>query len=89
MGVLQYSLSKHGKVVLITIGGRLDAETAPNFNKKLSGEISKESYKIVINMENLSYIASAGLGVLISVNETVKKKGGDIKISSMNESGSK
>ncbi len=85
MSVFQYSSSKHGNVTLIRVGGSLDAETAPKFNKKLQGEITKGALKIVWNMENLDYIASAGLGVLISANEALLKKGGEIRLSSMND----
>ncbi|HOW81681.1 MAG TPA: STAS domain-containing protein [Spirochaetota bacterium] len=85
MGVFQYSSSKHGKVTLINVGGSLDSETAPRFDEKLRGEIGKGASRLVCNMSKLDYIASAGLGVLIGVNDTLRKKGGEIKISEMNE----
>ncbi|TFH38029.1 MAG: anti-sigma factor antagonist [Chrysiogenales bacterium] len=85
MGVLQYSSSRHGNVMLIRIGGSLDAETAPKFDGKISGEINKGVKKIVCNMEKLDYIASAGLGVLIGANDMLGKQGGEIRLSAMNE----
>jgi anti-sigma B factor antagonist len=85
MAVFQYSSSKHGPVTLIHIGGSLDAETSPKFDAKIRGEIDKGATKIVCNLEHLDYIASAGLGVLIGANDTLSKKGGEIRISAMNE----
>lgn len=85
MAVFQYSSSKHGPVTLIAIGGSLDAETSPKFHGKLKGEIEKGVKKIVCNMERLEYIASAGLGVLISINDELNRQGGEIRISAMNE----
>lgn len=85
MAVLQYSSSKQGGVTVISIGGSLDAETAPKFAEKLNGEIGKGSVKIVCNLDKLDYIASAGLGVLISANETLSKKGGEIRLSQVND----
>ena len=85
MAVFQYSSSKHGAVTLIHVGGSLDAETAPKFHAKIKGEIEKGARNIVCNLERLDYIASAGLGVLISANETVTKNGGEVRISAMNE----
>ena len=85
MGILQYSSSKQGTVTIITIGGSLDAETAPKFDKKLKGEIAKGTKKVVCNMQSLTYIASAGLGILISNNETLNSKGGEIKLSGMSD----
>ena len=85
MGVFQYSSSKHGPITLITIGGSLDAETSPKFHGKIKGEIEKGAKKIVCNMGRLDYIASAGLGVLISANDELSKLGGEIRLSAMNE----
>jgi anti-sigma B factor antagonist len=85
MAVFQYSSSKHGDVTLIHVGGSLDAETSPKFHAKIKGEIEKGARKIVCNLERLDYIASAGLGVLISANETLSKNGGEVRLSAMNE----
>jgi anti-anti-sigma factor len=85
MSVFQYSSSKHGSVTLITIGGSLDAETSPKLNAKIKGEIDKGAKKMVCNLEHLDYIASAGLGVLISANDILSKAGGEIRLSAMNE----
>jgi anti-sigma B factor antagonist len=89
MGVFQYSSSKQGNVTLIRVGGSLDAETAPKFSKKLEAEIGKGAVHIVCNMAQLDYIASAGLGVLISTNELLAKKGGSIALSEMSDKISK
>ncbi len=84
MATLQYSSSKHDSVVLIKIGGSLDAENAPRFAKKMEEEIGRGAYRIVCSMPQLDYIASAGLGVLISINETLNARGGGLKLSSLN-----
>lgn len=85
MATLQYSSAKQGKVLLVTVGGSLDADTSPKFGKKLQEEMQKGTVRIVINMNKLDYIASAGMGVLISTNEVLSKTGGEIRISSMSE----
>jgi len=85
MGVLQYSSSRHGSVTLIHLGGSLDAETSPKFDAKIKGEIEKGAQKIVCNLQRLDYIASAGLGVLISANDILSRRGGEIRIAAMNE----
>jgi len=84
MAVLQYSSTKKGDITVIQIGGSLDAETAPKFAEKLQGEISKGSKKLLCDIHQLNYIASAGLGVFISMNALIRKKGGELRLSSMN-----
>ena len=85
MGVLQYSSSKQGDTILVRIGGSLDAETAPKLDAKMRGEIEKGGKRMVCNLEKLEYIASAGLGVLIGAHDALQKKGGELRLSSMNE----
>ena len=85
MSLFQYSSTKQGRVTVISVGGSLDAETSPRFEEKLRAEIKRGAVKIVCNMSKLDYIASAGLGVLISINDTLSKKGGEIRLASMNE----
>ena len=69
MATLQYSVMRKDRVSIITIGGSLDAKTAPTLNSKFEEEIKKSPERVVINMNKLDYIASAGLGILISFNE--------------------
>lgn len=85
MGSLQYSSSKHGDVTLVSVSGSLDAETAPKFNEKLQNEINKGATKILCNLSNTDFIASAGLGVLISNNQALSKSGGEIRLAGLNE----
>lgn len=85
MGVIQYSSSRHGSITLIHIGGSLDAETSPKLDSKLKGEIEKGAKKVICNLERLDYIASAGLGVLISANDMLRRQGGELRIAAMNE----
>ncbi len=85
MSTLQYSVKKDGNTSVIAIGGSLDAQTAPSFDKKLAGEIEKGTAVLIINMQNLNYIASAGLGTLINANEVLSKQGGSLKLCCLND----
>ena len=85
MSVLQYSSAKQKDVLVVTISGSLDAETAPKFSKKLTEEIEKGSKKVLCNLKDIEFIASAGLGVLISANQSLHKKGGELKLAGLSE----
>ena len=80
MSTLQYSVVRRGKVSIITIGGSLDAKTAPTLNSKIEEELKRDPQTIVINMNKLAYIASAGLGILISLNEKLSTRNAALKI---------
>lgn len=85
MAILQYSVSRKNNISTITIGGSLDAKTAPGLNSKLQEEINKGATTIIIDMNKLDYIASAGLGVLINCNEELNKIKGNLKLCRVNE----
>ncbi|MFW5808599.1 MAG: STAS domain-containing protein [Spirochaetota bacterium] len=82
MAGLKYTSSKKGNVITVTIGGSLDAQTAPNFDRKISDEIAKKPKILVVSMEGLDYIASAGMGILINANELMAKAGGELRLAS-------
>jgi anti-anti-sigma factor len=76
---------RHDDITLIKLAGSLDAVTASDFSKLLKQEIADGSRKFICNLEELEYIASAGLGIFISTNESLRSEGGEIRISSINK----
>ena len=70
----------NGDVVVLDVTGYLDAHTAPEFEEALKKLMGEQRYKIVINLEALQYISSAGLGVFMGFIEELRENKGDIKI---------
>ncbi len=85
MNNLELHSERHGDIILIKLTGSLDTVTASDFSKLLKQEIADGSRKFICNLEELEYIASAGLGVFISTNESLRNDGGEIRISSINK----
>jgi anti-sigma B factor antagonist len=83
MAVLTYQAMKKNGLLLINVGGSLDFQEASKFDAKLDADIATGGRYIILNMSMVDYIASAGLGVLISKNSILRKKGGEIILSSM------
>ncbi len=69
-----------GDIRILQAKGFLDAHTAPNFENVLDKAIREGRNKIVVDLEGLQYISSAGLGVFMGFIEDVRSEGGDIKI---------
>lgn len=63
----------HDKVALVKIDGRLDTVTAPDLENRINELDAKE---IILNLENLEYISSAGLRVLLSTHKKYAKLNG-------------
>jgi anti-anti-sigma factor len=52
-------------VTILRLAGRLDATTAPTFQEELLGILASSSGPVLLDFEQLEYISSAGLRVLI------------------------
>ena len=68
---MKIDFSKNEDNLIISLDGRLDTITAPEFEEFLKSNLS--GIKIVtIDCEKLVYISSAGLRVLLSLNKKFK-----------------
>ena len=63
-----------GTELTIALEGRVDTTTAPQLESELNETIDKLT-KLVIDMEKLSYISSAGLRVLLKAQKIMNKQG--------------
>ena len=85
MANFEVGRSDNGEVSVLSISGYLDAHTAKDFEKAFQELIKQERYKIVVSMEALDYISSAGMGVFMGFIEQVRENSGDIKLSSVSK----
>ena len=60
--------------VVLFLSGRLDTTTAPELEKELKASLDGVS-ALTLDFENLEYISSAGLRVLLSAQKTMNKQG--------------
>lgn len=67
----------------LSLGGRLDTTTAPEFEAAVKA-LPEDITALVIDMEALDYISSAGLRVLLVAQKTMNKKG-SMKVTHINE----
>lgn len=72
---------KKGNVSIISLSGRLDAYSANDLEEKLNAMIDEAQVRMIVSLENLEYISSSGLRVLLAALKNVRKQQGDIKLS--------
>ncbi|SRR5258708_757426 len=70
-------------VTVIDMQGELDGQVADFFEQTLLDLFKKGKYKLVLNLEKLTYVSSAGFGVLMSLIKNVRKNRGDIKVTNL------
>lgn len=64
--------------IVVTISGRLDAVTAPEYEKRIRELIDSGNSYFVVDFEQLDYISSAGLRALLLMAKLLKEKGGQV-----------
>lgn len=66
--------NRNGTAATLSLGGRLDTLTAPEFEAAVQGISDAQSLEI--DCAALEYISSAGLRVLLTAHKAFAKKGG-------------
>jgi len=74
---------KSGNVEIFYLTGRLDAYAAAEVEKKLISATEKTQCSMVIAMNNLDYISSSGLRVLLASLKKARKLQGDVRLSGL------
>ena len=71
-------------VNVVEFTGNLDTNTAPEAENRINGLLDGGASKILVSFENLNYISSAGLRVLLATAKKMMTTGGSLKICSLN-----
>lgn len=71
-----------GATVVRPVGERLDIEVASDFRAMLLSLIDQGHRRLVVDLAEVSFIDSSGLGALVSALKTLKRSdvGGDVRL---------
>lgn len=74
-----------GEVTVLDIAGKLTIDhAAPHLKDKINSLISQQRTRIVLNLKNVPYIDSGGLGQLVASYGSVMKAHGALKLLNVN-----
>ena len=82
---MEISVKTVDEIKVLEFKGKLDTQTFPDAQDQLSELIDKGEMKILVNLEKLDYISSAGLRVLLVAAKQLKPGGGEIRICSLTD----
>lgn len=74
-----------GTALIISVTGRIDGVNAQEFYNNLNKEIDGSDNPVVLDLENLSYISSAGLRSILLIAKTLKGKNTKFMLCSLPE----
>jgi len=72
-------------VTLVYPRGFINAHTVRLFENELQKSLEQKRFKIIVNCVELLYIASAGLGAIMGSIEEIRRNGGDLRLTNLNE----
>jgi len=75
---MEIATRKEGGAAVVTVKGRIDAVTAPEFETGLLALMAGGDVTMVLNFSELEYISSAGLRSILSVAKQLKAKSGKL-----------
>ncbi|MBW1787415.1 MAG: anti-sigma factor antagonist [Deltaproteobacteria bacterium] len=84
-GKMEIDISKENEAVLVTVKGRMDAVTSPDFQENLEGLVANGERRIVVDCQGLEYISSAGLRSILIISKSLKNEQGELALFGLND----
>jgi len=68
-----------GKTI-VAVGGEIDVYTAPKLRDKITELVAAGAYDLVVDMEQVEFLDSTGLGVLVGGLKKVRAHSGSLQL---------
>jgi anti-anti-sigma factor len=80
---MEFHTSKESGWTVVSIGGRMDAVTTPEIDKKLYDLLESGEKRLVVDLKDLGYISSAGLRSLLATAKKLKAVQGEMAFANL------
>lgn len=82
---MEITETQENDIKIFGLKGRLDSNTSPNLETKIIDAMEDGTRSIIINFEQLDYISSAGLRVILKATKDLKRTEGKIMLCAMQD----
>jgi anti-anti-sigma factor len=82
---VQIDVKKDQKVLIVSVQGRMDTVSAPEFQKRMEDLLDQGETGIVMDFGNLEYVSSAGLRSILVAAKKAKSLGGRVSCCSLQD----
>jgi len=72
---LELKIRKSGEIYVIDVNGELDLYNSYKLKELVNKMVGKKIQRFVINLQDVEYIDSSGIGALIYIHSTAKRLG--------------
>lgn len=77
---LRLDVSAHGAWSVVRVGGEVDVATAPRLREQLISLVNEQRTLLVVDLSEVDFIDSTGLGVLIGALKRVRSRDGELHL---------
>src|SRR5215471_8531626 len=82
---MEINVEVQGRVKIIGLRGRLDANSSPTVEKHLQALMNEGVERLVLDLSQLTYISSLGLRIFIAVAKNIQKVNGKLALAGLND----
>jgi anti-anti-sigma factor len=83
--VVDVTDSQKDDVLILAVDGRLDAASSPLLERKVNTFIDAGQHKLLFNFENVTYLSSAGMRLLLAVSKKLAAVGGRMVVATVHD----
>ena len=85
MSTLLMDTDNTQSISVMNAKGRIDSDTAPEFERALAQLLDDKRNKIILNLEGVEFLSSAGLRAMVKALKGAQSGGGDVRLVSVPE----
>ena len=82
---MSFNISKHTDVTIVEVTGQLIVGNRQQLKDAVLKELEGGGRKFLVDFTDTAYIDSSGLGVLVSLSKKIREKGGELRLSNLND----
>lgn len=81
---MELNAMRNGQTLIVTLKGELDHHSAENIRNEIDALlIDPEIRKLVLDMKNVTFMDSSGLGVILGRYRMLSSRGGSVYVSNV------
>lgn len=82
---MNFEVSTQNDVTVVEVTGQLIVGNRQELKDDVLKLLASGARKFLIDFRDTAYIDSSGLGVLVSLSKKIREKGGEMRLSNLNE----
>ena len=77
---LDLHVQHHGDRAVVQVSGEVDLATCPQLRAQLIELVDQGVYHLIVDLEQVSFLDSSGIGVLIGALRRLREHGGSLRL---------